>query len=51
LTTRSYRIQERSSVASKSCTVRCYAGEQWDAFPVGEGYLVDSVLLSKKYDA
>ena len=49
LTTGSNCIQERLAIASKTCNVRYYAGKQWDAFPVGDGDLVDSSLFSSCY--
>src|ERR1700746_2447726 len=37
-------IQERLAIARKKCGNRYYAGEQWDAFPIGDGHLIDSSL-------
>jgi hypothetical protein len=44
-------IQERLAIASKRYTKYCYAGKQWDAFPIGRGHLVDSSFVSNVYNA
>src|SRR5215472_1157221 len=47
-TTGSNCIQERLAITSKSCSERYYAGNQWNAFPVAYGHLVDSGSFSKR---
>jgi hypothetical protein len=39
-------IQERLAVESKYCAFGRYAAKQWNAFPIGDGDLVDSSLFS-----
>ena len=50
-TARSNCIQERLAIRSKSCSERYYAGKQRNAFPIGDGDLVDSSLFSIRYGA
>ena len=44
-------VQERLAIASKSNTMSSYAWKQRDAFPIGEGDLVDSALFSSQDNA